>query len=576
MRLIRFMIEHSPRMLLLAVLTGLFGGAAGTGLLVVINRGLEQSGSTSDRLFVAFLGLAGLALITQASSALLLNHIGQDAMYRLRTQLSRQVLGVPLRSLEDVGVPRLIGVLTDDILSIMNAVSNVPMLCVNLAAILSCMTFLTWLSWRLALIVVGVMVLGLVTVRVPFMAANRHFTLGRKEHNNVLAHLRALVSGIKELKLNRKRRNAFVAEMLDASAERFRMHSTAAMRIYVLGSTWGEMLTFVTPGVLVFIVPRLMTVTDGTLVTFVVVLLYLMEPLNYILNQAAQFSKGSVALKSVEAVGLTLSAMGVESESPLAPAPASWQRIELVDMVFSYQRDDGNGRFVLGPINLACTPGELLFITGGNGSGKTTLAKVLLGLYVPEAGHLLLDGRPVTDAEREDYRQLFAAVFADFFLFGSLLGADKTGLDERAASYLRRLQLDQKVQVKAGVLSTVDELSQGQRKRLALLAAYLEDRPILLFDEWAADQDPSFKDLFYHQLLPDLKALGKTVVVISHDDRYYDVADRVVKLDEGRVVGVSGGQEQSLALPRVGAGNEPIAVGAARHALGAQPTAVAE
>jgi putative ATP-binding cassette transporter len=89
--------------------------------------------------------------------------------------------------------------------------------------------------------------------------------------------------------------------------------------------------------------------------------------------------------------------------------------------------------------------------------------------------------------------------------------------------------------VREGAFSTL-ALSQGQRKRLALLTAYLEDRPIYLFDEWAADQDPQFKEIFYHHLLPELRARNKTVLVITHDDRYYDVADRLIKLDYGKLV----------------------------------------
>jgi putative ATP-binding cassette transporter len=209
----------------------------------------------------------------------------------------------------------------------------------------------------------------------------------------------------------------------------------------------------------------------------------------------------------------------------------------------TYRREGGEDSFLLGPVDLTFRPGELVFIAGGNGTGKTTLAKLLVGLYTPECGEVRLNHAPVTDETREGYRQLFSAVFSDYFLFESLLGFDAGGLDERARAYLAQLQLDSKVKVEGGTLSTV-ELSQGQRKRLALLTAYLEDRPVYLFDEWAADQDPLFKEIFYLQMLPELKSRGKLVIVITHDDRYYHVADRLVKLDYGRVVG-----EQHPALP---------------------------
>jgi putative pyoverdin transport system ATP-binding/permease protein len=186
----------------------------------------------------------------------------------------------------------------------------------------------------------------------------------------------------------------------------------------------------------------------------------------------------------------------------------------------------------LGPINLVFEPGSLVFITGGNGSGKTTLIKILTGLYAAETGEIRLDGKPIHIANADAYRQLFSAVFSDFFLFDQLHGM--VNVDEDAKRYLNLLQLEHKVSVKDGKFSTID-LSQGQRKRLALLIAYLEDRPIYVFDEWAADQDALFRDIFYHQLLPDLKRRGKSVFVISHDERYYHIADRLIRLDYGGV-----------------------------------------
>jgi putative pyoverdin transport system ATP-binding/permease protein len=172
---------------------------------------------------------------------------------------------------------------------------------------------------------------------------------------------------------------------------------------------------------------------------------------------------------------------------------------------------------------------------GGNGSGKSTLAKLITGLYLPDSGKICLDGTPITNQNRETYRQLFSTVFSDFYLFERLLGIPFENLDIRARTYLEELQLSHKVQVKDGSLSTT-ELSQGQRKRLALLTAYLDDRPIYLFDEWAADQDPFFREVFYQQILPELKKRDKAVLVISHDDRYFHLCDRLIKLDYGQIV----------------------------------------
>jgi putative ATP-binding cassette transporter len=203
-------------------------------------------------------------------------------------------------------------------------------------------------------------------------------------------------------------------------------------------------------------------------------------------------------------------------------------------VLHSYHREQEDSHFVLGPVNLVFTPGELVFLVGGNGSGKSTLAKIIAGLYLPEGGEIKLDGNLITDTNRDDFRQIFSAVFADFYLFENLLGLNRSDLDTRASEYLKLLHLHHKVKIKNGTLSTT-AVSSGQRKRLALLTAYLEDRPFYLFDEWASDQDPYFKEIFYTQLLPELKARGKCVLVISHDDKYFDIADRIIKLDYGKI-----------------------------------------
>jgi putative ATP-binding cassette transporter len=273
-----------------------------------------------------------------------------------------------------------------------------------------------------------------------------------------------------------------------------------------------------------------------TLTGYSLALLYLMNPLQVIINMLPGIGRANIALKKIEELRLSLAAQPTDISTATPPAPsASWGSIELDGITHAYRREREDSSFVLGPIDLTLRQGELAFLVGGNGSGKTTLSKLLVGLYSPEAGQVHLDGRPVTDETREAYRQYFSVVFSDFYLFENLVGLDSPQLDVRAREYLNVLDLAHKVEIKGGALSTTS-LSQGQRKRLALLTAYLEDRPIYLFDAWAADQDPHFKEVFYLKLLPELKSRGKTVVVISHDDRYFHVADRIVKLEYGRIV----------------------------------------
>src|SRR5262249_4159750 len=210
----------------------------------------------------------------------------------------------------------------------------------------------------------------------------------------------------------------------------------------------------------------------------------------------------------------------------------SVQAIEMEGIIHSYHSETDS--FSLGPLDFCFRAGETVFVSGGNGSGKTTFIKLLCGLYVPQSGALRYNGVPVTNENREDYRSQFAVVFSDFFLSETIARTPSPELDTLAARHLKEFRLAHKVQVRNGIFSTTD-LSQGQRKRLALVAACLEDKPIYVFDEWAADQDASFRQKFYYEILPELKRRGKTLFVISHDQQYFSQADRLIVLEEGRL-----------------------------------------
>jgi putative ATP-binding cassette transporter len=272
------------------------------------------------------------------------------------------------------------------------------------------------------------------------------------------------------------------------------------------------------------------------MVGYTLAVLYLQQPLMGIMEGMPMISRGQVSYLKLQELGLSLEASSESSKDTASlELRPRFQRLELAGVSHSYRREHDDRTFTLGPIDLTLQPGEVVFVVGGNGSGKTTLAKLLTGLYRPESGEIRLDGKVITDAERNFYRQHFTTVFSDFHLFEQFLGVASSAQLARAETLLRRLHLDRKVKIENGKLSTT-ALSLGQRKRLALLTAYLEDRPIYVFDEWAADQDPTFKDVFYRELLPELKAAGKALVVISHDDRYFSLADRVVRLESGLVV----------------------------------------
>lgn len=534
MKILAFFLQHSRKAVFLSAMAGIFSGICNAALLAVINAALK-GGRPTPALLWGFGGLCILLPLSRFSSELLLARLGQDAMYRSRMELCRQMLATPLRYLESLGPARLLTTLTEDIPTVIAALSALPVLCVNAALVVGCLVYMGTLSGRLFAIAIACMVLGMLSYQLPIIRVQKIFELARKDADDLLNHLRALTQGMKELKIHHARREAFVKDALDATAISLKHHNTSALQMYSGAASWGQTLVFVVIGLYLFVLPTVSHVSASTLMGYTLALLYLMTPLQVIMNSLPQLGRANVALQALNQLGFTLASAKPEAAAGALPPDPRWRTLELRALTHSYTVDNDSQSFLLGPLNLAFTPGELVFITGGNGSGKTTLVKLLTGLYLSEQGHIYFDGQQINDENVEWYRQHFAVVFSDFFLFEKLLGFASPDVERKAQEYLEQLKLSRKVKVTQGKLSTID-LSQGQRKRLALLTAYLEDRPVYVFDEWAADQDPYFKSVFYLQLLPELKRKGKTVFVVSHDDRYYHVADRIVRLEEGQVV----------------------------------------
>lgn len=534
MKLLKFLWRHSKSLAIAAVLAGIFSGLSSAGLIALIHNVLGRSPFSSRTLILLYVLLCLLLLITRVGSQVLLLRLAQETIFTLRLQFCANILSSPLRRLEEIGGARLFAVLTTDAAAVSNALLNIPLICISLTTIICCLAYIGWLSPLLLLTVVCFMVVGLLIHRIPTKRAFHLLRLARDESDHLFAHFRALIDGNKELKLHQLRRVEFYQDDLCSSAAKVKRYSLAGMTTYIAAEGWGKVLYFIYLGLLLFSLPLLTQIDGPTLTGYVLIILYVMGPIGTLLNLLPTFSQSKVALEKLEDLGLTLSHENSEDNHDRPPDSQSiWKQLELENVTHAYRHEQTDSDFTLGPLSLTFKPGEVVFLTGGNGSGKSTFAKLLTGLYIPESGKIRLDGRSITDNNREAYRQLFSAVFSDFYLFERIRNSQVPNLDALAREYLIQLQLDQKVRIEEGLFSTT-ALSQGQRKRLALLTAYLDDRPFYVFDEWAADQDPLFKQIFYTQILRELRSRNKAVLVISHDDRYYHVADRVIKMEFGR------------------------------------------
>lgn len=527
-------IRHSRSLIVLAIVSSLLAGAGYTMLIALIRSALSDGLLIQSNLIWMFVAFCLAIPVCGFASQLALLYLSSKAAYELRVQLSRQILSAPLRQLEQLGNHRLLATISEDIGNVIELVTVLPQILTQLAMMLGCLAYLGWLSWKLLLIMLGFMGIGLLTHQLPLMKAFRYFRLLREQWDEMFKAFQGVIVGTKELKLNRRRREAFFSEQLEPAAFGLQTYGVKGNAIAMAVSNWGQILFFIFIGLLLFVTPLLLNVESQVLVGYTLAVLFLITPLTMILNQIPAMERAYLAAERIEKLGLSLNTVKPENLAAVSKPVTSWRRLDLIDVTHSYVQAGGSAEFQLGPINLTLCPGELIFLIGGNGSGKTTLVKLLMGLYEPESGEIRVDDKPVTMNDRDDYRQQFSVVFYDFYLFERLFGFDGKEVDAESQKYLDLLQLSHKLEIRNGHLSTVD-LSQGQRKRVALLNAYLEDRPIYIFDEWAADQDPQFKRIFYYELVPELKSRGKTVIVISHDDRYYDLADRLIKLESGKV-----------------------------------------
>jgi putative ATP-binding cassette transporter len=568
--LLRFLLGRSRAAVTLSVLSAAASGAGGVVLLALVHAelGRPAPGAPAWARAAGFAGLAVFVAAARVVAQAAMARLGQGAVARLCTRLCRRVLALPLERFEAIDGGALVAVLTEDVAAVAGALVGVPLLCLNVPLVALCLAYTWWLSaavFACGLAFAGLAVAAYLALLTPAM---RRLRAARAGQDRVVGLVRTLVDGSRELRQHRARRLALLARGLAPAVGAVRDNAVAGQTLFAAAVGWSELAFFGFLGFLVFVLPAVRPLDPATLAGAVLVVLYLMGPLDVILTWLPVVGRARASFERIETLLPVLdpAADDAPDDRPVA-APALVESVGLDGVVYGYPAGDAaESGFRLGPVDLTLRRGEIVVLAGGNGSGKTTLVKVLTGLYPPRAGTLRLDGRPVgaSDADREAFRQLFTVVFADGHLFRELHGLDRPDLLDDARAGLARLGLAGKVRADADGYSTT-ALSHGQRGRLALLTACLEDRPVYVFDEWAANQDPHFRRAFYHEVLPALRDAGKALLVISHDETYYDVADRVVRLRDGRVVDAAAAADFPLPLTATASSAGPCARSSPSH-----------
>jgi putative pyoverdin transport system ATP-binding/permease protein len=522
----------------IAIVT-LLGGIA-TGLMMTVILGAASAAtdeSESFRFLLLFLVCLTALITAKRYSLRHTNQLTETIVERVRLRITDKIRRSELLFFERTGAAQFMTLLTKETQTISGTASMAINAATSGVMLLVAFGFIAYLSMPAFLLTLGAVGLAVVVYRISLKTVDPqlHATIQLEQgYFELISHL---LDGFKELKTDvRKNRDLYDEHLRPLSAR------VAAMKVdtnnrFVTTTLITHAAFYALLGVIIFLLPQLGGAEAGLVVKIAAVILFIFGPLAEVVGVLPFIAKAGAAITAIETMEKTLDdevGRGIPVNFAQTPAPWLIREIEARDLVFSYPSENGNPGYTIGPLNVTITAGEVLFIRGGNGSGKSTLLKLLTGLYQPLSGGWWVNDRPLQATDYHRYRNMFSIIFTDFHLFDRLYGLSEIDV-EKLSSLLQSMDLAGKTSYYEGRFSNL-HLSTGQRKRLSLVVALLEEKPLLVFDEWAADQDPTFRQHFYEIILPELKSQGRTVIAATHDDRYFHAADRVLKMEYGRFV----------------------------------------
>jgi putative ATP-binding cassette transporter len=511
-------------------------GTANALILAVINGAVESMGSGGPgwRHFLLF--ALSLALFIYALRFILResSRIAEEAIRSVRVRLADKIRRSDLAAIEGIGEADIHARVSRETAAIAQAARPLFTAAQSAVMVLFTLFYIAVVSPVALLLCLGVIAAGVGIYLKDRKSYEEGLENASRREDDLFTALNGLLKGFKELRINRGKSDDVFAEF-GATCARVRDVRCKVMYQFADNVVFVESFFQVLIGAIVFVLPVLSPSFSGSIIKIVAAVLFMVGPLSNVVMMIPVISQVEVTvanLRRLEArLDEALAASPSGEEDPL-DAAADFREIRLTDVGFAYRAPDGSESFRLGPLNAAIRRGEILFVVGGNGGGKTTFMKLFTALYFPSQGSIWVDGAQVTRRNAQFYRNLFSAIFSDFHLFDKLYGLRETD-PARVDELLRLMEISHKTALADGRFTNLN-LSTGQRKRLALAVSYLEDKPVYVFDEVAADQDPRFRKYFYEVMLAELKRAGKTVIAVSHDDRYFHVADRVLRMEYGR------------------------------------------
>ncbi|HXP95533.1 MAG TPA: cyclic peptide export ABC transporter, partial [Telmatospirillum sp.] len=483
---------------------------------------------------MVFLFLAAVGLYVLSQNAVMggTAREAEEVIRRIRARLFETVRQADYLTIDRVGRALLHAALAQETQGLSRTVTLLAIAAQQTVTLVFVSLFLAWLSLPAFAIAIA---FG--SIAVGFHARRSHATneimaQAGTDDQRLFEGLEHLLNGFKEVRVNDLLARDLVSAIAQSSDEARKTKSCAKQR-WADDFTLIQVVFYSLTGLMVFVVPLFDTSFAKVAIEAMTVALFMVGPISTIAQAIPAVGETEGALTRLSALERRLERMAEtrDAEDTL-PLVEPIREIALRGVSFSYRETDGSIGFTVGPLHVSFRTGECVFVTGGNGSGKSTLLRLLIGLLYPDCGTVEVNGKPLQPGQRQAYRDTIATVLSDYHLFRHLYGLGSID-SERAAALLHKFEIENKVSLRDGRFTTVD-LSGGQRKRLALMVAELEDKPVLVLDEWAADQDPGFRKKFYEEILPGLRRPDRIIICVTHDERYFATADRVVDMDEGR------------------------------------------
>jgi putative ATP-binding cassette transporter len=527
--------ETSPQLRRNVVLTATFSGIASTAILAIINSAAQSSeyGNPNFRHFVMFVMAITAYIYCLRYTFDRTTRAFENILDSTRSRISDKIRHSELIVLDQIGRSVIYSRLTQDTAILSQLEVQFAATIQSLSMVLFISLYIITLSMYAFLLTVLLMAGGIAI----YLRADKHFKetieYTSQKEIELFDHVTHIIDGFPEVRLNRQRSDDLYADTEETS-QAVKESKIQTARVYNGKYILSQTFFYTHLAAIVFILPQMIPTYLETITDITVAIVFFIGPLTVVVSAIPAYFMANLAAEHIFDLEQSLDMLRTTPSPDTVQRIDSFSKITLTDVEFAYDDETEAEQFRIGPLSFDINAGETLFIIGGNGSGKSTLLKVLCALYQPEGGTLQIDDLTIGGDTLHAYRDLFSIIFSDFHLFRKLYGLRHVN-PQKVNELIDRMQLDNKISYADGGFSSL-ELSTGQRKRMALLVSLLEDRQILIFDEWAADQDQEFRRYFYEHLLYELKSEGKTIIAVSHDDRYFQHADRIIKMEYGKLV----------------------------------------